>query len=75
MSTYYVMHCIDFDSECLIANRPTFEAAVSTLLSEHARMPEADLSVWRSDGVMLVPDVRAAKALAGQIAGHQGGAS
>ena len=68
--TYYVMHCVDFDSECLVANRPTFEAAVSALLSEHARAPEADLSVWRSDGVMLVPDVRAAKALAGQVTGH-----
>lgn len=60
--TYYVMDLVE-GNECALFNRPTFESAVTSLLAEADRRPEADLSVWRSDGQMLVPSVEEAHRL------------
>jgi hypothetical protein len=59
--TFYVMEYIHGD-ECLIAHRPTLAAALYSLIEEHEHRPLAQLSIWRSDGRLLLPTVQAAKA-------------
>ena len=64
--TFYVMHVVNGD-ECLIAHCTTLAAAALRALREHGRDPRADLSVWTSEGAMILPSINAVQDFVGRV--------
>jgi hypothetical protein len=52
-ATYHVMDCVDGEECVLFPNRATYSAAMDKALAELNRRPDADLSIWDSNGKLL----------------------